>query len=142
MHLNNDNLPKKILSWYDNNKRTLPWRISQNSKKNQYYRILSEFMLQQTKVKTVIPYFNNFVKKIPNLEALSRSSEKKVLKLWEGLGYYNRAKNLHQTTKILIKKYNGKIPNSFLKLKEFPGIGDYTANILLALIYNLSLIHI
>jgi len=138
MHLNNDNLPKKILSWYDNNKRTLPWRISQNSKKNQYYRILSEFMLQQTKVKTVIPYFNNFVKKIPNLKTLSRSSEKKVLKLWEGLGYYNRAKNLHKTAKILIKKYNGKIPNSFLKLKEFPGIGDYTANILLALIYNQS----
>ena len=63
MHINNDNLPKKILSWYDNNKRSLPWRISQNSNKKQYYRILSEFMLQQTQVKTVIPYFNNFVKK-------------------------------------------------------------------------------
>jgi len=63
MHINNKNLSKKILSWYDNNKRILPWRISQNSKKKQYYRILSEFMLQQTQVKTVIPYFNNFVKK-------------------------------------------------------------------------------
>ena len=130
------NLSKKILSWYDNNQRTLPWRVSQNSKKKQYYRILSEFMLQQTQVKTVIPYFNNFVKKIPNLKALSKSSEKKVLKLWEGLGYYNRAKNLHKTSKILIKKYNGKIPKSFIKLKELPGIGDYTANVLLALIYN------
>ena len=130
------NLPKKILSWYDNNKRTLPWRTSHKSLKNQYYRIISEFMLQQTQVKTVIPYFNNFVKKIPNLKALSQSSEKKVLKLWEGLGYYNRAKNLHKTSKILIKKYNGKIPNNFLKLKELPGIGDYTANVLLALTYN------
>ena len=93
-------------------------------------------MLQQTQVKTVIPYFNNFVKKIPNLKALSKSSEKKVLKLWEGLGYYARAKNLHKTSKILIKKHNGQVPKNFQELKELPGIGDYTANILLALIYN------
>jgi len=93
-------------------------------------------MLQQTRVKTVIPYFNNFVKKIPSLKALSNSNEKTVLKLWEGLGYYTRAKNLHKTSKILIKKYSGQIPKSFVKLKELPGIGDYTANILLALIYN------
>jgi len=93
-------------------------------------------MLQQTQVKTVIPYFNNFVKKIPNLKALSDCSETKILKLWEGLGYYRRAKNLHKTSKMLIKKYNGKIPSNFLKLKELPGIGDYTANVLLALIYN------
>ena len=93
-------------------------------------------MLQQTQVKTVIPYFNNFVKKIPNLKTLSNCKENKVLKLWEGLGYYRRAKNLHRTSKILVKKYNSKIPNSFTKLKELPGIGEYTANILLALIYN------
>ena len=93
-------------------------------------------MLQQTQVKTVIPYFNNFVEKIPNLKALSNCNKRKVLKNWEGLGYYNRAKNLHKTSKILIKKYNGQIPKSFAKLKELPGIGDYTANILLALIYN------
>tara|TARA_B100000686_G_scaffold329726_1_gene391198 strand:+ start:429 stop:1400 length:972 start_codon:yes stop_codon:yes gene_type:complete len=136
MHLNNKNLPKKILTWYDNNKRTLPWRVSQKSKKKHYYRMLSEFMLQQTQVKTVIPYFNNFVKKIPNLKALSKINEKKILKLWEGLGYYNRARNLHKSSKILIKKYQGQIPNDFAKLKELPGIGDYTANILLALIHN------
>ena len=93
-------------------------------------------MLQQTQVKTAIPYFNKFVKKIPNLKILSNSSENKVLKLWEGLGYYRRARNLRKTSKILIKKYKGKIPNNFEKLKELPGIGDYTANILLALIYN------
>ena len=136
MHINTNNLSKKILSWYDNNKRKLPWRIRQKSKKNQYYRILSEFMLQQTQVKTVVPYFNNFVKKIPNLKTLSYCNEKKVLKLWEGLGYYRRAKSLHKTSKILINKYKGKIPNTFVELKELPGIGDYTANILLALIYN------
>ena len=93
-------------------------------------------MLQQTQVKTVIPYFLKFVSEIPNLKTLSTSREKKILKLWEGLGYYRRAKNLHKSSKILIKKYNGKIPNSFDQLKELPGIGDYTANILLALIYN------
>ena len=137
MHLNNNkNLSKKILIWYDNNQRTLPWRVSKKSKKKQYYRLLSEFMLQQTQVKTVIPYFNKFIKKIPNLKALSNSSEKEILKLWEGLGYYRRAKNLHLSSKILIKKYKGKIPNNFEELKELPGIGDYTANILLALIYN------
>ena len=93
-------------------------------------------MLQQTQVKTVVPYFKSFVHKVPNLKALSESNEKKILKLWEGLGYYSRAKNLHKTSKILVKKYKSKIPNTFEKLKELPGIGDYTANVLLALIYN------
>ena len=130
------NLSKKILRWYDNNKRDLLWRRPFPKKQKHYYILLSEFMLQQTQVKTVIPYFNNFVKKIPNLKTLSKSNEKKVLKLWEGLGYYNRAKNLHKTSKILIKKYNGQIPESFEEIKKLPGIGDYTANILLALIYN------
>ena len=110
MHINNNNLSKKILSWYDNNKRTLPWRISQKFERKQYYRILSEFMLQQTQVKTVIPYFKNFVKKIPDLITLSSTNSRRVLKLWEGLGYYRRARNLHKTAKILIKKYNGKLP--------------------------------
>jgi len=119
MHINNINLPKKILSWYDNNKRILPWRVNKKSQSKHYYRILSEFMLQQTQVKTVIPYFKNFVKEIPNLKILSNSSEKKILKLWEGLGYYRRARNLHKTSKILIKDYRGKIPNSFADLKEF-----------------------
>ena len=93
-------------------------------------------MLQQTQVKTVIPYFKNFVEKIPNLKALSTSNNKKVLKLWEGLGYYRRAKNLHKTAKILIKKYNGRLPKKFEEIKKLPGIGEYTANALLALIYN------
>jgi len=138
MHNYKMNLSKKVLSWYDNNKRALPWRVSYKSNKKQYYRLLSEFMLQQTQVKTVIPYFNNFVKKIPNLKVLSTSSEKKILKLWEGLGYYNRAKNLHKTSKILMKKYNGQIPKKFDELIKLPGIGNYTANILLALIFNQS----
>ena len=93
-------------------------------------------MLQQTQVKTVIPYFIKFASKIPNLKVLSTSNEKKILKLWEGLGYYRRAKNLHKTAKILIKDYNGKLPNKFDEIKKLPGVGEYTANALLALVYN------
>ena len=87
MHIET-NLSKKIITWYSNNKRTLPWRVPFNSSQKLYYRLLSEFMLQQTQVKTVIPYFNKFIKEIKSLKKLALTSEKKVLKLWEGLGYY------------------------------------------------------
>ena len=109
-------LPKKILYWYDNNKRILPWRINKPQNKKEYYVLVSEFMLQQTQVKTVIPYFKKFVSKIPNLKTLSKSNAKQVLKLWEGLGYYRRARNLHKTAKILLKKYNAKLPKKLKKL--------------------------
>ena len=102
MHINK-NLSKKIICWYDNNKRTLPWRVKFNSPKKLYYRLLSEFMLQQTQVKTVIPYFNKFKKEIKSLKKLSSTSERKVLKLWEGLGYYRRCRNLIETAKIIVK---------------------------------------
>jgi len=135
MHLN-PILPKKILAWYDNNKRTLPWRVSKKSSKKLYYRILSEFMLQQTQVKTVIPYFNRFTKKIKTLRSLSKSNENQILKLWEGLGYYRRARNLLASSKLLVKKYNSKLPNTIEEVKKLPGVGEYTANALLGLIYN------
>jgi A/G-specific adenine glycosylase len=130
------NLPKKILSWYDNNKRNLPWRVSKKSPKKLYYRLLSEFMLQQTQVKTVIPYFNKFTKRFKTLKTLSRCSEKEILKLWEGLGYYRRARNLLASSKILVQKYNSKLPNEIKEIKKLPGVGDYTANALLGLVYN------
>ena len=95
-------------------------------------------MLQQTQVKIVIPYFKNFVKKIPNLITLSATNNRRVLKLWEGLGYYRRARNLHKTAKILIKKYNGKLPKKFEEIKKLPGVGEYTARALLAFVYNQS----
>ncbi len=129
-------LPKKILYWYDNNKRILPWRIKTPKNKKEYYVLVSEFMLQQTQVKTVIPYFTKFVKKIPNLKSLSTSNEKKVLKLWEGLGYYRRARNLHKTAKILVKNYNGKLPKKFEEIIKLPGVGEYTTNSLSALVHN------
>jgi A/G-specific adenine glycosylase len=135
MHLT-PTLSKKILAWYDNSKRNLPWRVSKKSPKKLYYRILSEFMLQQTQVKTVIPYFYRFIKKFRTLKALSKSSEKQILKLWEGLGYYRRARNLLASSKLLVKNYNSKLPKTFNEVKKLPGVGEYTANALLGLIYN------
>ena len=135
MHLN-FNLTKKILAWYDNNKRDLPWRVGKRSANQLYYRVLSEFMLQQTQVKTVIPYFVKFTKEFQNLNILSKASEKKVLKLWEGLGYYRRARYLLATTKILVNKFNCKLPREIEKIKILPGVGEYTSNVLAALIYN------
>jgi len=93
-------------------------------------------MLQQTQVKTVIPYFYRFIKKFRTLKALSKSSEKQILKLWEGLGYYRRARNLLASSKLLVKNYNSKLPKTFNEVKKLPGVGEYTANALLGLIYN------
>ena len=93
-------------------------------------------MLQQTQVKTVVPYFKKFTKEIPTLVSLSKSKEKKVLKLWEGLGYYRRAKNLLAASKMLVLKYNSKLPETIEEIKKLPGVGDYTANALLAFVHN------
>ena len=135
MHLNST-LSKNILAWYDNSKRCLPWRVNKKSPKKLYYRLLSEFMLQQTQVKTVIPHFNRFIKKYKTLESLSKISENQILKLWEGLGYYRRARNLLATAKLLVKEHNYKLPGTLKEIKKLPGVGDYTANALLGFIYN------
>ena len=135
MHINST-LSKKILAWYDNSKRNLPWRVGKKSPKKLYYRLLSEFMLQQTQVKTVIPYFENFIKKFKTLKALSKSNEKEILKMWEGLGYYRRARNLLACSKELSNNYNYKLPKTLQEIKNLPGVGDYTANALLGLVYD------
>ena len=135
MHLNST-LSKKILAWYDNSKRNLPWRVSKKSPKKLYYRLLSEFMLQQTQVKTVIPYFNKFINRYKTLESLSKINESQILKLWEGLGYYRRAKNLLASVKLLVKVHNSKLPNTLQDIKKLPGVGDYTGNALLGFIHN------
>ena len=93
-------------------------------------------MLQQTQVKTVIPFFMNFTKKFRTLKSLSKGNEKTILKLWEGLGYYRRARNLLAASKILVFKYNSKLPKSFEEIKTLPGVGDYTANALMGFIHN------
>ena len=134
--MNNRNISKKILYWYDNNKRILPWRKQTLKKQKQYFILVSEFMLQQTQVKTVIPYFKNFVKKVQTLSALSKISDKKLMKYWEGLGYYSRARNLKKTAKKIISDYDGNLPNNIEDLKTLPGIGDYTSRAIMAIAFN------
>ena len=129
-------IANKILNWYDLNKRSLPWRNNVSSPKRQYYILVSEFMLQQTQVSTVIPYFNKFIKNIPNLKTLAKVQNKKLLKIWEGLGYYSRARNLKKTAQSIIKNYKGKLPDNFEDLISLPGIGNYTASAILAIAFN------
>ena len=129
-------ITKKILKWYDLNKRSLPWRKSVSLQKRQYYTLVSEFMLQQTQVVTVIPYFNKFIKDIPSLKILAKINNQKLIKLWEGLGYYSRARNLKKTAKFIIKNFKGKIPQNLEDLKSLPGIGNYTASAILAIAFN------
>jgi len=134
--MNNLILTKKILDWYDNNKRTLPWRKKCSQKQREYFTLVSEFMLQQTQVSTVIPYFRNFIKNIPDLDSLAQTNEKKLLKYWEGLGYYSRVKNLKKTAKIVVSKYKKKLPITLEELIKLPGIGVYTASAILAIAFN------
>ncbi len=129
-------LTKKILKWYDFNKRPLPWRKNVSLQKRQYYTLVSEFMLQQTQVVTVIPYFNKFIKNIPDLKSLSLAQNKKLIKLWEGLGYYSRVRNLKKTAQVIIKKFKGKLPCNLEELLSLPGIGNYTASAILAIAFN------
>jgi len=135
-----ENISKKILYWYDNNKRILPWRKITSKKNKNYYTLVSEFMLQQTQVKTVIPYFKNFIKKIPNLKKLSNVSDEQLMKCWQGLGYYSRARNLKKTAKKIFSNFKGKLPNNLEDLKTLPGIGDYTARAIMAIAFNMPVI--
>lgn len=135
MHLS---ISKKILAWYKKHQRKLPWRKYKSQKDRHYKVLLSEFMLQQTQVKTAIPYFNNFYKNIDSIEKLSKSSQSRVNKLWQGLGYYRRARFLLETSKIISKKFNLRLPNNYTELIKLPGIGDYTAKAILAIAFDKS----
>ena len=129
-------ITKKIIKWYDLNKRSLPWRKKFSLEKKQYYTLISEFMLQQTQVITVIPFFNRFIKNLPSINSLAKVSEKKLIKLWEGLGYYSRARNLKKSAQVILKNFDGKLPDNFEDLITLPGIGNYTANAILAIAFN------
>lgn len=114
---------QRIIDWYSGNHRLLPWRESKDP-----YRIwLSEIILQQTRVNQGLPYYLNFVKAFPNVKALAAAKEDQVLRLWQGLGYYSRARNLHKCAKTIAEKYDGKFPNTFEELLTLPGVGPYTA---------------
>jgi A/G-specific adenine glycosylase len=138
--MNGKSISKKIIYWYDNNKRFLPWRKKVSKKNREYYTLVSEFMLQQTQVKTVIPYFVNFIKKIPNINNLAKVNDEKLMRYWEGLGYYSRARNLKKTAIIILDKYNGRLPSTIEELKKLPGIGDYTSKAIVAIAFNKKII--
>ena len=138
--MNSENISKKILHWYDNNKRFLPWRKKVSQKQKEYFTLVSEFMLQQTQVKTVIPYFINFTDKIPNLISLSKVNDNLLMRCWEGLGYYSRARNLKKTAIKILKDYKGKLPDTIDELKLLPGIGDYTSRAIMAIAFNKKII--
>ena len=129
-------ITKNILNWYDLNKRSLPWRKNVSLQKRHYYTLVSEFMLQQTQVATVIPYFNRFIKKIPNFKSLAKINDQKLIKIWEGLGYYSRARNLKKTAQKIVNNFNGKLPNNFEDLLSLPGVGNYTASAILSIVFN------
>ena len=129
-------IAKKILKWYDLNKRSLPWRKKVSLEKKQYYTLISEFMLQQTQVTTVIPFFNRFLKNLPSINALAKVNDKRLIKLWEGRGYYSRARNLKKTAVSIIKNFEGKLPDNLEDLLTLPGIGSYTASAILAIAFN------
>lgn len=114
---------KKIISWYEENKRALPWRESRDP-----YKIwLSEIILQQTRIAQGLPYYVKFIENFPDVKSLAQSPQDKVLRLWQGLGYYSRARNLHTCARQIETELKGQFPTSFLELKKLPGIGDYTA---------------
>ncbi|MDR1435458.1 MAG: hypothetical protein LBI77_03590 [Puniceicoccales bacterium] len=125
-----------IVQWFGKNRRILPWRTNSST----YGRLVSEFMLQQTQVATVIPYFENWLRQFPSLEALAAASEREVMKAWEGLGYYSRARNLHETVKQIVKGTHSRgspiFPETPKGWKLFPGIGDYTAHALASIAQN------
>jgi A/G-specific adenine glycosylase len=125
-------IQNKLLGWFRENKRSLPWRENNN-----WYHIwISEVMLQQTQVDTVIPYFNRFIERFRTVEQLANASQQEVLKLWEGLGYYSRARNMHKAAKIIVSEYNSQLPADREEMLTIPGFGPYTTHAVLSLAFN------
>ena len=127
-----DNIVKPLLAWYDQNKRILPWREDRNP-----YRIwVSEIMLQQTRVEAVRPYYDRFLAELPDVKSLASAQEEHLLKLWEGLGYYNRVKNMQKAAKVIMETYDGQMPGEYDLLLQLPGIGAYTAGAIASIAYD------
>jgi len=128
-------LNRKLLTWYRRNQRSLPWRKTSDP----YRKWISEIMLQQTQVDTVIPYYHRFLKAFPTVSALARAPLQDVLKAWENLGYYSRARNIHAAAKVIVEKFGDQIPDNLEEIKTLPGIGEYSAGAILSIAYGQAL---
>lgn len=126
-------LNNQIINWYNENKRDLPWRKT----KDPYLIWISEIMLQQTRVATAIDYFNRFTKRFPTVNELAKAQEQEVLNLWQGLGYYSRARNLHHSAKTIHTIYKGVFPDTYKDILQLKGVGTYTAAAISSFAYNL-----
>ena len=126
------NFSNRVIYWYLQNDRDLPWRKT----KNPYFIWLSEIMLQQTRVHQGLSYFKTFTKEFPTVFDLANASESKVLKLWQGLGYYSRARNLHYSAKYIAKDLNGQFPSTYEEIKKLKGVGDYTASAISSICFD------
>ncbi len=124
-------IQRSLSAWYCANKRELPWRGA-----DPYGVWVSEIMLQQTQVATVIPYYERFIQRFPNVAALASASQDDVLQFWAGLGYYARARNLHRAAGMIVERFAGQVPNRLEDMLTLPGIGDYTAGAILSIAYN------
>ncbi len=127
-------MQKKLIDWYCLNKRDFPWRKNENP----YAIWISEIMLQQTTTEAVIPYYNRFMKRFPTIQSLSNAPLEDVYKMWEGLGYYRRAKHIHETANVIATKYNGLFPTSYKDVLVLKGIGPYTAGAICSIAYHLE----
>ena len=126
------NFTSQIDNWYCKNKRDLPWRKN----KDPYSVWLSEIILQQTQIQQGLPYYTKFMQKYPDVFSLANAKEQDILKLWEGLGYYSRARNLHKTAKIIVNDFKGVFPRTYLYLLKLPGVGKYTASAISSICYE------
>ena len=125
-------LPNTLLPWYKQNARKLPWRRDTEP----YHVWLSEIMLQQTRVEAVRAYYLRFLEQLPDIKTLAEAPESQLLKLWEGLGYYNRARNLQKAASVIMEQYNGHFPNQYEDIRHLPGIGPYTAGAIASICFN------
>lgn len=126
-------IASRLLQWYGENKRMLPWR----QEPTPYHVWVSEIMLQQTRVEAVKPYYTRFLEAFPTIRDLAMAEEEKLMKLWEGLGYYSRARNLQRAAKVVVEEYGGELPPDYQKLLKLPGIGPYTAGAIASIAFAL-----
>lgn len=127
------NFSKKLVGWYLENKRVLPWRNTDNP----YFIWLSEILLQQTRVEQGLEYYNNFIYRFPEIKSLAEAKEEEILNLWQGLGYYSRARNLHFAAKQIINNYNGRFPDKYEDILKLKGVGPYSAAAIASITFNL-----